>query len=69
MGAQARFDLWRKRQSDYYLLGPMPDPQSSTIIEAMAATKRERARAYDQLTKLDCDRRMAMILKVYESSL
>ena len=69
MGAQARFDLWRKRKSDYQLLGPMPDPQSSTIIEALAATKRERARCYDQLSKLDCDRRMAMILRVYESSL
>jgi hypothetical protein len=69
MGAQAKFDLWRKRKSEYQLLGPMPDPQSSTIIEAMAATQREKARAYDQLTKLDCDRRLGQILKVYESSL
>mgnify|MGYP004159618413 CR=1 FL=1 len=67
MGAQERFDSWRKEQRRLGDLGAMPDTaRPQTMLIAMQAIKKERDSAYEMSTVVDCDRRLQIILALYE---
>jgi hypothetical protein len=69
MGAQARFDSWRNEQKRLVDMGAMPPAaKPQTMLLAMQSIKKQRDSAYEATAIADCDRRLQIILALYEGA-
>lgn len=69
MGVQAKFDSWRKEQKRLVDMGAMPQSaKPQTMLLAMQAIKHQRDNAYEASAVADCNRRLQIILALYEGT-
>ena len=69
MGVQAKFDSWRNEQKRLVDMGAMPlAAKPQTMLLAMQSIKKQRDSAYSASAIADCDRRLQIILALYEDA-